>query len=89
MDDMRACMLADSDVNECASNPCLHGSTCIDHANSFTCNCATGYTGTQCETGQCMFAVAHSSSFGRNHSSACVIKLFASRRSIIEDLVMS
>ena len=39
-----------SDTNECASNPCQNGATCIDAVNSYTCNCAAGYEGTLCQT---------------------------------------
>ncbi len=39
------------DINECASGPCLHGGTCVDGINRFTCNCAPGWTGTRCEIG--------------------------------------
>eukprot|EP00075_Anas_platyrhynchos_P021732 XP_027310985.1 LOW QUALITY PROTEIN: protein eyes shut homolog [Anas platyrhynchos] len=27
------------EVNECNSSPCLHGSTCEDHVNGYTCKC--------------------------------------------------
>lgn len=34
----------------CSSNPCTHGSTCIDLPSStFTCLCATNYTGQLCD----------------------------------------
>lgn len=39
------------DIDECASNPCQNGATCIDGINSFTCKCVPGYTGKLCETG--------------------------------------
>lgn len=38
------------DVNECNSNPCLNGATCIDNVASFTCSCPIGLTGMLCET---------------------------------------
>ena len=41
-----------SDINECASTPCLNGGTCTDGMNGFTCSCADGYTGTTCSTGE-------------------------------------
>jgi len=37
-------------TNECASNPCKHGGTCVDGIASYTCTCLTGYTGSNCET---------------------------------------
>ncbi|XP_071826204.1 cubilin-like isoform X2 [Apostichopus japonicus] len=38
----------DSDVNECASDPCLNEGTCVDGFNSYRCNCASGFTGPTC-----------------------------------------
>jgi hypothetical protein len=40
-----------ADINECASNPCKNGAQCVNGQNSFTCNCASGWTGTTCTTG--------------------------------------
>ena len=40
-----------SDIDECASNPCLNGGTCTDRVNGFTCSCVPGFRGTQCQTG--------------------------------------
>lgn len=37
------------DVNECASNLCANGSTCIDDINSYECACAEGYIGRHCD----------------------------------------
>ena len=39
------------DIDECLSNPCMHGATCIDGVNSYRCTCLQGYTGINCETG--------------------------------------
>ncbi|XP_038052394.1 fibropellin-1-like [Patiria miniata] len=39
-----------SDGNQCESNPCLNGATCIDLQNAYQCVCAAGYEGTGCET---------------------------------------
>jgi hypothetical protein len=36
--------------DECTSNPCQNGGTCVDSINSYTCTCASGYSGTLCET---------------------------------------
>ena len=32
-------------INECASNPCLHGGTCFDGINDFRCACKDGFEG--------------------------------------------
>lgn len=44
-----------TDINECESQPCLHGSTCIDNINSFSCVCTSGWQGPQCQldTNEC------------------------------------
>ena len=39
-----------SDIDECASNPCLNGGTCTNRVNGFTCSCVPGFNGTQCQT---------------------------------------
>lgn len=42
-----------ADVDECASNPCLNGGTCSNRVNGFTCECAGGFVGDNCEAGIC------------------------------------
>ena len=40
------------DYDECSSHPCQNGGTCsTPDFNMFSCQCAPGYTGTNCETG--------------------------------------
>lgn len=36
-------------IDECESNPCAQGSTCVDGINSYACVCQDGLTGTNCE----------------------------------------
>ena len=38
------------DIDECASSPCQSNGTCLDGIDSYTCNCASGFEGTNCET---------------------------------------
>ena len=39
------------DIQECdIGHDCEHGSTCVDGIGTYYCTCATGYTGTFCET---------------------------------------
>ncbi|XP_052800221.1 von Willebrand factor A domain-containing protein 2-like [Mya arenaria] len=38
----------DTDIDECASNPCVNGA-CVNRVDRFTCNCLRGYTGTVCD----------------------------------------
>ena len=44
------CICADTD--ECASDPCQNSGTCTDTVNGYSCACADGYQGTDCETGR-------------------------------------
>jgi len=37
------------DVNECLSNPCLNGGTCLDRFAYYFCSCTAGFAGTNCE----------------------------------------
>lgn len=42
-------LLCVSDVDDCASNPCHNGATCIDGKGWHLCNCAPGFTGPVCK----------------------------------------
>ncbi|KAF3695890.1 Versican core protein Chondroitin sulfate proteoglycan core protein 2 [Channa argus] len=37
------------DIDECQSNPCRNGGTCVDELASFTCVCLPSYAGLYCE----------------------------------------
>ena len=39
------------DINGCEAKPCQHGATCVDTAGNYTCACASGYTGRNCNEG--------------------------------------
>ena len=39
-----------SEVDECASRPCMDGATCVDGVNYYNCTCPDGYVGNTCET---------------------------------------
>ncbi|GCC27784.1 hypothetical protein chiPu_0006210 [Chiloscyllium punctatum] len=35
-------------INECASNPCVNGGTCVDDVNRYACLCRAGWAGYNC-----------------------------------------
>ncbi|KAI1280397.1 Cubilin [Halotydeus destructor] len=37
-------------ANECDSNPCRNGGTCLDTFNGFICRCTSGWEGNTCDT---------------------------------------
>ena len=45
------------DVDDCEPNPCQNDGTCTDGINSYSCNCAHGYAGDNCELGIDLFCL--------------------------------
>lgn len=43
-------VLCQTEINECASNPCRNGGTCKDALNGFSCFCLAGFSGAVCQT---------------------------------------
>ena len=44
-----------TDFDECESDPCMNGGTCVQdpsRLNFRQCTCVAGYTGVDCETGE-------------------------------------
>ncbi|WAR04377.1 SNED1-like protein [Mya arenaria] len=39
-----------NDIDECASMPCLNGATCMNDVDMYTCTCAAGYHGVNCDS---------------------------------------
>ena len=42
----------ESDVDECASNPCQNGGTCTHGIDTYSCVCDVGFHGHSCEFGE-------------------------------------
>ena len=55
-----------ADINECNSNPCQHGATCVNDINRFQCNCLPGYDGVHCENGKIPVKI-----YSSNFSNSC------------------
>ena len=43
------------DIDDCVNQTCANGASCLDGVNSYSCNCAAGYTGVHCQTGNTFF----------------------------------
>lgn len=40
------------DFDECDSNPCVNGGSCSDGINDYSCACADGFEGRNCDIGE-------------------------------------
>lgn len=38
----------ETNIDDCASNPCQNAGTCVDGINGFTCSCTLGFSGKDC-----------------------------------------
>lgn len=49
--------ISETEILGCSSSPCQNGATCFDHNGSggYVCICATGFEGTNCESGNILF----------------------------------
>ena len=44
--------LFETEVLECASNPCQNGAPCTELINGYICECLPGWQGKDCDTGR-------------------------------------
>ena len=44
-------ILSSTDISDCYVGACLNGGTCVDHVNTYTCQCPSGRSGLACEIG--------------------------------------
>lgn len=65
-----------SDVNDCASNPCMNGGHCIDLKDNFQCQCKEGFWGKFCE-----LEVDNCALQPCKNNGTCINKVFNKRRS--------
>jgi len=42
----------ESEINECLSDPCQNGGTCIDLFDAYLCECTEFFLGDNCEKGE-------------------------------------
>ncbi|XP_028930417.1 fibulin-7-like [Ornithorhynchus anatinus] len=53
-------------IDDCASQPCANGGTCVDHVQRYTCLCLRGWTGGDCRSPDPSYWVSlNNSSFSR------------------------
>lgn len=49
-------MHCETNIDECESDPCQNGATCVDQVASYNCQCAPGFRGSECaeEIDECL-----------------------------------
>lgn len=48
----------ETEIDECQSNPCRNGGSCLDRFNMFVCECPPGYSGPTCDMNVCSLRVS-------------------------------
>ena len=46
--------VSQTDIDECEPHPCQNGGTCTDDMNDYNCACVPGYSGKNCDVGECL-----------------------------------
>ena len=47
------CVILCADIDECLNMPCKNGATCNNKPGSYSCSCSAGWTGRDCDEGNC------------------------------------
>lgn len=47
------CVILCADIDECLNMPCKNGATCNNKPGSYSCSCSAGWTGEDCDEGNC------------------------------------
>lgn len=51
------CVILCADIDECLNIPCKNGATCNNKPGSYSCSCSAGWTGKDCDEGNCLVKV--------------------------------
>ena len=46
-----------ADVDDCNPNPCANDGTCTDGVDTYTCECAAGYEGPDCNISKWLYTL--------------------------------
>ena len=82
-----------ADENECSSNPCQNGGTCMDAVNAYSCRCRNGFSGVNCQRCECRVHILHqyfmSAGFSNNRAGVCSLHLSVSACRLTADVYFS
>ncbi|KAK3106526.1 hypothetical protein FSP39_021900 [Pinctada imbricata] len=59
-------------TNECSSNPCFNGGTCIDRYNGYTCRCPAAWQGVNCDVDVNECGIYAGTDLGCQNGATCI-----------------